>query len=150
MQPNQQSENGAIPPLPPPPLVTGEDKVKILLHQYSTIVDVYKHNLDLVLKANIFIYAITGSILSFYMSKPNTGIMKFALIFPAILNVSYSWFFFYSADHVKYFHMDIVEIIKALGLISCPNVLFLKKTLQVSAWLLLLVSIGLSLITIFR
>ncbi|MDA8240357.1 MAG: hypothetical protein M0Z67_08310, partial [Nitrospiraceae bacterium] len=101
-------------------------------------------------KVNIFLYAVTGAILSFYLSKPNTGLLKFALIFPSVVNLAYAVFFFKAADSIEPWHIDLIQINKALKLISYPNVLFLKKALQISAWLFLGISIGLSFITVGR
>lgn len=122
----------------------------MLLHQYDTIVSLYKHHLDLVLKVNVFIYAVTGAILSFYLSQPLNGLVKYALIFPSVMNGAYSSFFFVAASHIQAFDIDMRAINQSLGLISYPDVMFLKKALQISALLYLLIAIGLILITIIR
>lgn len=150
MQDNQSEVTGTNQLAQMPPLVTGEDKVKILLHQYDTIVNLYKHNMDLTIKVNIFIYAVTGSILSFYLSKQSIGLMRYALIFPSIMNFGYAFFFYQASKKVTPFHIDLIAINKALGLLSFPDITILQRTLELSSLLFLLISVGLSLITVFN
>ncbi|MDL1988888.1 MAG: hypothetical protein LWX08_14830 [Deltaproteobacteria bacterium] len=132
-----------------PPL-TLAPSLQVLLHQYDTLVGIHKHHLDLVLKVNIFIYAITGAILSFYFSKPQTGIIAYSLIFPAFVNLCYGIFFFYASKRIDIFTTDIQAIAKALKIISYPDINFLKHSLQISAFLYFIISIGLSCITLFN
>lgn len=138
MQPNQSDKSQET---------SKEDTLKILLHQYETIVDLYKHHLDLLLKVNIFIYAITGAILSYYLSQPHAGLIRYALIFPAIVNITYSGFFFLASTRITAFDNDIKAIVKALGVFSYPDMMFLKLALLISSGLYFLISIGLFLIT---
>ena len=51
-----------------------------LWKQYQLHVDLYKHYLELSLKLNAFSYAVTGAILSFYLSRqqPVGGALRFA------------------------------------------------------------------------
>jgi len=126
------------------------DKIKIFQHQYDTIVLWYKHHTELILKANTFTYAITGALLSYYLSKPNEGVFKYTLYFPCIMNLVYGIFFLIAARHIWPFDKDLRRIIHALGLMSGPNIMFLKTILQISGFLYLIVAVGLSLIPIFR
>ncbi len=122
----------------------------VLLHQYETIVGLYKHHLDLVLKINIFLYAVTGAIVSFYFSQPNDGLIKYSLVFPAAMNLGYSYFFFISSEKFSFFDIDLKAITSKLNLISCPDIMTVKKMLRLSAWLFLSISLGLFLLTILR
>lgn len=143
-----QIKKNNIPPQPPlPPANAG---LQILLHQYDTLVGIYKHHLDLVLKVNIFIYAITGAILSFYFSKPKTGIIAYSLIFPIAINLCYGAFFFFASTKIDIFTADVKAIANALKIISYPDITFLKHSLKISALLYLIISIGLLCITLFN
>jgi hypothetical protein len=144
--PNGQHDPTQSPPAPP-----NEGNLKILFHQYETLVGLYKHHLDITLKTNIFIYAITGAILSFYFSKPQcNGILRYSLIFPSFLNLSYAVFFFLASTKITPFDNDIKAISRALGLMSYPDVRFLKYALRMSSLLFLMVAIGLIIITIIN
>lgn len=48
-----------------------------LMKQYQMMVDVHKFYFEIVLKFLVFHYAVTGAILSFYLSQPNVGVMHF-------------------------------------------------------------------------
>src|SRR3990172_8946355 len=138
MQPNPHAQT-------PPPL--SDLQLKILLHQYETIIGLYKHHIDSIIKINIFIYAVTGAILSFYFSQPCTGIIKYSLIFPSLMNLGYSLFFFVSSNYIQPWDTDIKAITSRLGLISYPDVMTLKRMLRLSAILFVLISLGIALLT---
>ena len=132
------------------PPYTKEDEIKIFLHQYQVIVDLYKHHLEIILKVNIFMYAITGSILSFYLSQNNhNGLVKYSLVFPIIINLFFSVFFFYASTKIHWFDKDITYITARFKYLSKPDVMILKYSLILSAALFILVSSGLSLITYY-
>jgi len=68
-----------------------------LWKEYNIHIDLYKHYLELVLKFNIFYYAITGAILSFYFSKVQIATIRYSLIFPILMSLLFASFFFYGA-----------------------------------------------------
>jgi hypothetical protein len=143
MQNNQQINTNQSPPLPP-----DEARLKIVLHQYETLVGLYKHHLDLVLKVNIFTYAITGAILSFYFSfQQNNKLIAYSLIFPLIMNTIYAAYFFFASTKIHAFIADIKAIHAALNLIAYPDMNFLRYALIISAVLYACTAIGLLLIT---
>ena len=49
---------------------------------FELSVNLLKTYLDLAIKLNLFHYAITGAILSFYFSKENTAVFIYSLILP--------------------------------------------------------------------
>jgi hypothetical protein len=61
----------------------------LYLKQYVIVVDFVKHGLDLLLKLNVFYYAGTGAIVSFYLSRPEAAkpTVRFALLLPLIMGV---------------------------------------------------------------
>lgn len=141
MQTNQPAQ-------PSPPI--SDMQLKVLLHQYETIIGLYKHHLESIIKINIFLYAVTGAIVSFYFSQPCSGLIKYSLIFPCVMNLAYAIFFFDASNNIHPWDTDIKAIAATLGLISYPSVMTLKKILRLSAILFILVFIGLALLTILR
>lgn len=127
-----------------------QTSLQILFHQYGTLVDIYKHHLDLVLKVNIFIYAITGAILSFYFSKSKIGVISYSLLFPSLINLCYGIFFFNASNRIQPLIDDMMAIAKALKLISWPDITFLRHSLRLSAFLFIVISIGLSCISLLN
>jgi len=55
--------------------------------QYDMMALTIRWGIELLLKANVFYYAVTGAILSFYLSRPapQPSTLKFALVVPALL-----------------------------------------------------------------
>lgn len=80
---------------PRPPMRSGDDT---LMKQYQILVDAYKSYFDLILKFILFSYAVTGAILSFYLSQSRQGIMRFGLFFPMIMNALFAWLSFEGAS----------------------------------------------------
>jgi hypothetical protein len=64
-----------------PPIVPSPE---ILWKQYELQVGLYKGYLDLLLKFNVFYYAATGALISYYFSKPDIPWMKYSLGFPVL------------------------------------------------------------------
>jgi hypothetical protein len=60
---------------PPSPAPSAE----ILWKQYELQVGLYKEYLNLLLRFNVFYYAATGAMLSYYFSKPEVPWMKYSL-----------------------------------------------------------------------
>ena len=130
-------------------MTNGIDKDS-LWKQYQLYVDLYKHYLDLVIKFNVFYYAVTGGILSFYFSKIDVTFIRYSLLFPILLSFGISAFFFYGASLVKVMREDIVLIGKALRLYSFPEVKILAILLYLSASLFLFVAVCLVVLFFLR
>ena len=133
-----------------PPFKFDMDVVKILQHQYDKIIELYKYHSESILKADMFLYAITGAILSYYLSTPNEGANRFALIFPCMVNLVYGSLFCFASTKVSPFQSDLKAIVSALQLISYPDIMFLRITLLVSGVFHLVIAVGLSLIPAIR
>jgi hypothetical protein len=65
----------------------------LLWKQYCLHVDLYKFYLEIAIKVNVFYYAITGGILSFYFSNPKEQFAKYALVLPAIMSAAFGMLF---------------------------------------------------------
>lgn len=121
-----------------------------LWKQYQLHVDLYKHYLELALKFNMFYYAVTGAILSFYFSKSDVSLIKYSLLFPIVMSVGFGLFFFYGASLVEVVRRDIFAIRDALGLYSAPEVRILAVLLRLSAILFSFVAVCLLGLFFFR
>ena len=120
-----------------------------LWKQNQLHIDLYKHYLELVVKFNVFYYAVTGAILSFYFSKTDVPLIKYSLLFPIILSLGFGGFFFYGASLMKPVRNDIFFIRDALGLYSAPEVKVLAVVLRISAIMFFVVAICLALLFFF-
>ena len=59
--------------------------------QYALLTEVTKHALELLVKANIFYYAVTGAILSFFVSRtdPTRLSLRLLLVLPLIMGLCF-------------------------------------------------------------
>lgn len=107
-----------------------------LWKEFNIHIDLYKHHLALVLKFNIFYYAVTGGLLSFYFSKlaPNTiNTLKWSLLFPVIMSVLYAVFFSYGAYLQSITRKAMKRIRGDLGLYTEPEMSVLLWILVISS-----------------
>lgn len=80
---------------------------EVLWKLYESNVGLFKHFLDLVLKFNVFYYAVSGAVFSFYFSRlpnltarPSTPLVA-ALAFVVLMSLGFGTFFGYAATRVK-------------------------------------------------
>ena len=121
-----------------------------LWKQYHLHIDLYKHYLDLALKFNMFYYAVTGAILSFYFSQADVSLIRFSLIFPVLMSIGFGFFFIYAANLIKVVREELFAIRDNLGLHTSPEVKVLAVLLRLSAALFLFVSICLTGLFFYR
>jgi hypothetical protein len=126
------------------------DDKDILMKQYQLLVDVHKFYFDFVLKFLIFHYAVTGGILSFYLSKPNVGVMRFALVFPIFMSLIFAGFAFYSAANIDPLVKEVHRVVGLLGLNDYPDPSFLKWMLLVVGCLFALIFVSLIVVSVAR
>jgi len=126
-----------------------------LAKQYQMMVDVYKFHFDIVLKFITFYYAITGAILSFYLSQPKTSIMMgiAALALPIVMGGLFGMFALFGAKQVDAFILEISQAADHLHLKPFPNknlLTRLKWMLRFTGWLSFLTAGGLAWIPFLR
>lgn len=124
-----------------------------LMKQYQMMVDIYKFHFEIVLKFIIFYYAVTGAILSFYLSQPNTGFMRFALVLPIFMGFVFCVFAFFGASQVAPIKNHMVRVTGALHLEPFPNVNLLNRLeqmLRVTGVLSCLIAICLIVVSVAR
>ena len=127
-----------LPDSTPTPLTSDKD---ILWKQYELQVELYKKYLELVLKFNIFYYAATGALISYYFSKSDIALMKYALLLPVLMSLGFAALFFYGAWAQAVSREEIFNLRDALGLETAPETRVLQVLLCISAFLMLVVGI---------
>lgn len=114
----------------------------ILWKQYAQTVELYKFYMDLVVKLNVFYYAVTGGILSFYFGNPGIENIKFSLILPIVMSLAFAGFFIYGGYLMKALRTDVFEIRDALSLKVAPDVGVLANLLYIFAVVFIIVAFG--------
>ncbi|SRR5258706_38913 len=122
----------------------------ILMKQYQLMVDTYLKYLEITLKFVVFTYAVTGAILSYYLSHPTEGIMRFALVFPTLLNGAFAASCFVAAQWAHPIGDEIDRVCGLLHVRAYPDPAFLSYALKVFGWLYIAITLGLLTITLVR
>ena len=120
------------------------------MKQYQMMIDLHKFYFEIVLKFLIFHYAVTGAILSYYLSKPNTGVMRFALLFPIFMSVIFGAFVIFGSFSVKYIEEEVVVVTDHLGLYRYPDPKFLRYMLVVAGVLCIAIATALIVVSVAR
>ncbi len=130
---------------------TNQSSENKMLEQYKIHIDLYKHYLKLSIEFNIFYYAITGAILSFYfVHYGDNNIIKYSLIFPIIMGLMFGVFFFWSSSKVKYSRKEIISLCSTLGFETIPEINVLNIILKLFGSLLFFVGLFLILLLFFN
>jgi len=116
---------------------------EILWKQYSQSIDLFKFYMELTVKFNVFYYAVTGAILSFYFANQSIEDIKYALILPIIMSIGFAGFFIYGAFLMKYLQAEVFRIRDTLGLQVAPDVGVLSVLLYIFSAVFLLVAFAL-------
>ncbi len=118
------------------------DTPELLWRQYSQTVDLYKFYMDLVVKFNVFYYAVTGAILSFFFANAEIEGVKYALVLPLIMSVAFAAFFVYGGVLMNILRENLFSIRDALGLQVAPDVGILSVLLYIFSFVFSLVALG--------
>jgi hypothetical protein len=116
----------------------------VLLKQYDIAVELFKFYLDLIIKLNVFYYAVTGGILSFYFSNLDVEGIKYSLLLPFAMSISFALFFTYGACLMKPLREEVFAVRDALNLRVSPDLHVLTVLLIIFTILFLLVAISCS------
>lgn len=128
---------------------TTPSDLEVLWRNYALHVDLYKQYLDLTLRFNIFYYAITGAMLSFFFTNQDKGIVKYLLLFPMLMSMFFSLLSFYAASRVNLVSQELKRISTRLAIEVWPDTDFLSFLLRTCGALFTTVYIGIMLILIF-
>jgi len=119
----------------------------ILWKQYAQNVDLYKFYLDLTVKINVFYYAVTGAILTYYFQHSSDRLSRFALLLPIVFSLAISSIFVYGSLLLRVVRAELFRIRDQLELDTAPDVIVLVVFLRVFGAILVLV--GVALIILF-
>lgn len=111
--------------------------------QYELHVTLYKEYLDLLLKFNVFFYAVTGAIVSYFLSKPDSPFLKYSLGLPVLMGLFFCGFFLYGANRSKISREEVRSLASALGFNVMPEYRVLTFALRICAALFLVIALGL-------
>lgn len=136
-------------PYPQSPAPEAPDK-DVLLMQYQLMTDTYIKYLDLTLKFALFSYAVTGAIVSFCLSRPAEGVIKFGLFFPILMNLFFAGTCFLGAHLIRPMFDEVDRVTTALKLEAFPEVRFLTYVLLVLGVLFVIITVALVIISYSR
>ena len=120
------------------------DKNELLWRQYSQNIELYKFYMELAIKFNVFYYAVTGAIISFFFKNSSVAELKYALIFPIVISIAFAIFFVYGARLMVLIKKDVFAVRDALGLLVAPDVGVLSVLLRIFAGVFIVVAFGCS------
>ncbi len=118
------------------------DNSELLWRQYSQHVELYKFYMGLTLRFNVFYYAVTGAILSFYFANSTIANIKYSLLFPVLMSVAFACFFLYAASLMRLLREDVFAIRTQLGLAVAPDVGVLSVLLRLFSGVFFAVALG--------
>lgn len=124
-------------------------KREILWRQYALYADLYKFYIDIVIKYNVFHYAITGGILSFYFTRSsNVALAKWSLALPLVLSVGAAAVLFYGASLLNIFRDEMFCIRDELELDSAPDFQVVTVILGIFAVVQVFTAIGMTVLLV--
>ncbi|MEH2045704.1 hypothetical protein [Nostoc sp.] len=115
---------------------------EMLWKQYILWIDLYKYYLDSAFKANVFFYAITGGILTFYFSNPQKQYIKYALLLPTLMSGSFLYIAIYGIRAFKITKNEVKLLANELELKEFPDLNVLTLVLYVFAATFFIVGIS--------
>ena len=118
------------------------DGAEALWRQYSMQVDLYKHYLKIAIEFNVLYYAITGAILSYYLTHTSAPLIKYSLLLPLAMSVLFAGFFIYGAFLMKVSRNEVFEIRTSLGFSTAPDLNVLSVLLYIFAALMAIVAVA--------
>ena len=119
------------------------DNTELLWKQYQQNVELFKFYLDLLVKFNVFFYAVTGAIVAFVLAHVGeSSILRLALLLPMIMSVAFAGFFVYGSVLMGVLRRDTFALRDALQLRAAPDPHVLSVLLILFAVIFLLVAVG--------
>lgn len=120
------------------------NKTEIKWNDFKMNVDLHRSYIEVAIKLNMFYYAITGAILSFYFTNANVPDAKYALILPLLFSVALTVFFFWAAKAALVMRIHIKTTAEELQLKAYPEGLVLVLLCAIFATVLAVVAAALS------
>lgn len=120
-----------------------DDRLEIAWRDYALVVDLYKHYFDMAVKINVFYYAVTGAIVSYYFAHPVDHLARFSLVLPVLMSAVLCFIFLRGAVFVSYWEEAIVSFKRTLQLQGAPDFRIFRLMLYCFSVVLAVVAIGL-------
>ncbi len=99
--------------------------------QYDKHVELYKFYLDLVVKINVFHFAISGAIFSFYFANKSEPSIQWSLALPGLLSFCLLILFAYGAVMNRISRKDVFDLRDKLKLKVAPELMVLTVFLGI-------------------
>lgn len=96
-------------------------EAEALWKQYTLNINLFKYYLNVVIQVNLFFYAITGGILSFFFSQPQKEVVKYSLILPMIMSLFLACMTIFGAVQNRNIEDEIKRISDELNLSVYPD-----------------------------
>lgn len=125
------------------------DSTEIKWNDFKMNVELHRSYLDLVIKLNMFYYAITGAIVSFHFANVNSEMAKYALILPLLLSIGLSVLFLWSAVLAQTLRAHIRNTASELELNAYPEGIVLVAICWIFGGVLVVVSFALGWYLVF-
>jgi hypothetical protein len=122
-----------------------ELKREDLLREREIILDLYKCHMHLLLQANVFIYAVTGALLSFVFTHLSIPHIRWVLVFPVLFAVAFAIFFWLARKDIDNNKLELLRIAKALKVNVYPRIDALPLGLSVSSLALFVMAVVIAL-----
>jgi hypothetical protein len=119
-----------------------------LWKEFDKDIDLYKFYLELVLKAGIFIFGITGALTSYCFSNSSKPLIKLSLILPLIMNAGFAYLCLKGASFADVLDKDHERLSDELGTRLSFALSPLHEVLRLFTILYALVSIGLAVVLV--
>ena len=122
-----------------------DNNTSLLWERYKHDVELHRTYLDLVIKINVFYYAITGAIISFYfLHVKDEPLLKYSLILPFLMSIGLAIFFWRSAGASQPSQKEIARLAGALGFeVYSVVAAVLEFLLRIFFYMFMLVALGL-------
>ncbi len=119
------------------------DATELKWNDFQQAVELHRSYLDLAIKLNMFYYAITGAILSFYFTHTDIPMAKYALGLPILLSAALAVVFLWSAVLASNLRAHIKKTARDLGLNTAPEGIVLVMMCVVFGGVLTIVFVAL-------
>lgn len=116
------------------------DSTELKWDEFKQTVEIHRSYLELSIKINMFYYAITGAILSFYFTHTHIPMAKYALGLPILLSLALATCFLWSAKLSYVLRAHIRSTANELGFKTYPEGIVLVIFCVMFGIILLLVS----------
>jgi hypothetical protein len=116
--------------------------------EYKLHIELYKFYLDIGLKANLFFYLITGTILGFYLTHPEVKYKKFSLLLPILISLALGGMFIHAAMLWMRVSRSIRRIRGELNIKKAPDINIMTVLLAVFGFITLTVGFSMVLLVI--